>query len=250
MLMDKAAAIERLDDVELIWKKLSDALEPLGIEFLNYLTVEQDFGAPMLFSNISQIYQDQQPQKDPFLSHCCDSYEITLTGAEYLRDYPYLPPDAQAFIKAAELTGFRTGIGIPMRLRGSERFGGFNLGTRMDRQSFKSKVLPRKEELRLFCLIIHRRIEELSATPPVEEANDDVFRKRLVAPEHPALADLTPREQEVAYLIASGLSRKECARLCEISPNTVSDYVKAVYAKLGVNDRVMLARLLQDVKAN
>ncbi|MEM9582907.1 MAG: LuxR C-terminal-related transcriptional regulator [Pseudomonadota bacterium] len=222
MLMNKAADFERLDDINLIWTQLAQALEPLGIEFLNYLTVDKDFSAPALLSNIEQIYSDQSPKQDPFLSHCCDSYEITLTGADYLRDYPYLPPEAQIFIQEAERTGFRTGIGIPMRLRGSERFGGFNLGTRMAREAFERQVLPRKEELRLFCLLIHRRIEELSVEEPA------------------------PPTSEEAYLIASGLSRKECARLCDISPNTVSEYMKAIYAKLGVNDRVKLARLLQD----
>ncbi|MEM8591850.1 MAG: LuxR C-terminal-related transcriptional regulator [Pseudomonadota bacterium] len=244
MLIERAAEFERLEHVESIWQGFVEALEGLGLEFLIYLTVDRQFGTPMLLSTIPEIYGDWPPEQDPFLHHCCDSYDITLTGGDYLRDYAYLPHDAQRFIEEAAKTGFRTGIGIPMRLRGSGRFGGFNLGTRLDREGFEAQILPRKEELRLACLIVHRRIEELSHRAAPSGGMQD-FRERLIAPEKPTLDVLTQREQEVAYLIASGFSRKECARLCDISPNTVSDYVKSIYQKLEVHDRMRLAQLLE-----
>lgn len=243
MLFSKAAELEMLDDVEAIWARLTKILEPYGIEFLNYITVDEAGQNPFLLSNIAEIYGDQPPERDPFLSHCCESYAITLTGPAYLGDYAYLPDAAKAFITQARRTGFETGIGIPMRLKGSDRYGGFNLGTRLQRDVFEAQIVPRQEEFRLFCLIVHRRLEELVSLQSAPR--EDEFRSKLLAPDRIETGNLTAREQEVAYLVASGMSRKECARLCAISPNTVSDYIKSIYRKLGVNDRVKLARLFE-----
>ena len=55
---------------------------------------------------------------------------------------------------------------------------------------------------------------------------------------------LTPREREVLFLIAQGFSRKECARMCMISVNTVSEYAKKAYGKLGLRNRAEAATLL------
>jgi DNA-binding CsgD family transcriptional regulator len=59
-----------------------------------------------------------------------------------------------------------------------------------------------------------------------------------------ALAMLTPREGEVATLVLDGLADREIAeRLC-LSHHTVTQYVKRVYRKLGVDSRVALTREL------
>lgn len=48
---------------------------------------------------------------------------------------------------------------------------------------------------------------------------------------------LTPREVEVLTLVAKGLSRKEIARLLEITPHTASGYIKSIYQKLNISSR-------------
>lgn len=53
-----------------------------------------------------------------------------------------------------------------------------------------------------------------------------------------ALAVLSPREQEVARLLATGASNDDVARALFLSENTVKTHVKAVLAKLGVPDRI------------
>lgn len=240
MLADQARRLETLGGFDDIWKAVQDTLAEEGIDFFIYLTVDLDFTRPHLLTNIPQIYDGFPPQNDPFLSHCCDSYAIALTGSAYLPDHDYLRDAEKAFIARAQRSGFQTGLGIPMRLQGASRFGGFNLGTRLDRTTFEDRILPRREEFRLYCLLAHRRIEELSAS--FENENGE-FPRTLIAPQHDEIAALTPREREVAYLVAQGFSRKECARLCSISQHTVSDYLKSVYGKLGINDRVRLAQL-------
>jgi len=40
------------------------------------------------------------------------------------------------------------------------------------------------------------------------------------------------------FLFAQGLSTKEAAQVCNISPHTVSEYAKESYRKLGVRNRI------------
>ena len=44
-------------------------------------------------------------------------------------------------------------------------------------------------------------------------------------------------------LIANGLTNREAAERLFISPHTVSTHLRHVFAKLGINSRVELARL-------
>jgi len=55
---------------------------------------------------------------------------------------------------------------------------------------------------------------------------------------------LTPGEQRVAELVASGLSNKEVAGQLYLSVYTVQAHLSRVYAKLGVRSRSQLARRL------
>jgi DNA-binding CsgD family transcriptional regulator len=57
----------------------------------------------------------------------------------------------------------------------------------------------------------------------------------------------TPREREVATLLARGLSRAEMAETLVVSPHTVEDHVKNLYEKLGVASRQeLVARVFVD----
>jgi DNA-binding CsgD family transcriptional regulator len=60
------------------------------------------------------------------------------------------------------------------------------------------------------------------------------------------LSALTPREREVARLVVDGLSDREIGTRLFLSHHTVSQYVKRIYRKLGVDSRVALTRLLLD----
>jgi DNA-binding CsgD family transcriptional regulator/GAF domain-containing protein len=59
-----------------------------------------------------------------------------------------------------------------------------------------------------------------------------------------AIAALTPREREVAALVADGHSDREIAVQLRLSRHTVSQHVKSIYRKLDVDSRVGLTRLL------
>lgn len=240
-LIRSVSFLERQDDAGAVWDGAVAILGGLGIEMVNYLTSDDDFADVRLLTTAPDLYRDTEPRHDPFLHYCCHSYEPTLTGAAFLNDYDYLPDEARAFIESAAKLGYTAGLAIPMRLHGSLRFGGFNLLTRLDAATFRARVLPRAEELRLFCLLIHRRLEELGLS---DDAPAPGFRGLLVAPHHEALNSLSPREREVIFLVARGMSRKECALTCNISQHTVAEYIKQAYRKLNVRNRVEAARLV------
>lgn len=61
--------------------------------------------------------------------------------------------------------------------------------------------------------------------PPVSEA------AQVQAPQ------LSPRERELLEYLARGLSRKEAARVMNLSPHTVAEYVQGIYRKLQVKSR-------------
>ncbi|MDP9843876.1 response regulator transcription factor [Streptosporangium lutulentum] len=61
----------------------------------------------------------------------------------------------------------------------------------------------------------------------------------LTAPrrEEPAFPQLTPREHEVLGLIATGLANPAIATRLRLAPNTVSNHISSIFAKLQVASR-------------
>jgi DNA-binding CsgD family transcriptional regulator len=70
-------------------------------------------------------------------------------------------------------------------------------------------------------------------------------RRRLITvePETNGWAAMTASELAVARLVADGLTNREVAERLFVSPHTVSSHLRHVFAKLGINSRVELARL-------
>jgi DNA-binding NarL/FixJ family response regulator len=52
---------------------------------------------------------------------------------------------------------------------------------------------------------------------------------------------LTPRELEIARLVADGLRNKEITERLSVTEGTVKIHLHNIYEKLGTNDRVRLA---------
>lgn len=74
-------------------------------------------------------------------------------------------------------------------------------------------------------------------------------RHRLFAPEHGDFdnsldTSLSPREQEIARLVAIGYPNKTIAGILDISPWTVATHVRRIFNKLNVHGRpAMIAEL-------
>ena len=76
----------------------------------------------------------------------------------------------------------------------------------------------------------------------------DAVRSRLglraAAPAYSSTSALTPREREVAALIAGGLTNAELASRLYISPRTAAVHVSSILRKLGVASRTDVASAL------
>ncbi len=113
----------------------------------------------------------------------------------------------------------------------------------------QQKRLPRRLEERVALSAsrqLHACLELHGHT-----GREGLFKLTLRDADKPAAAlqapqvELTTRELQIAQLAATGISSSEIgAQLC-ISPWTVKNHLKSVYAKTGVNNRVGLARLFR-----
>jgi DNA-binding CsgD family transcriptional regulator len=70
-------------------------------------------------------------------------------------------------------------------------------------------------------------------------ASGETARKR----DPSTLLDLTPMERKVAQLVSTGLSNKDVAAQCWVSPRTVAFHLRNVFAKVAVSSRTELAQL-------
>lgn len=224
MLIEKAAELESHSSADAVWSFAMDMFREAQLPYVIYIMTDPERTSLELRTNIPQLYAATDPAQDPFLDYCCHSYEPTRTGVAYLPDYGYLPDSAQGFIRGAEKVGFRSGFGFPMRIDGSARFGGFNLGCGLERDAFETGFAEHMFNLQTFCFLVHRRLDELS----VKDAH--------------LAGCLSPREREILTLICNGASRKEAAKTLDLSPHTVADYSKSAYRKLGVKNRAEAAR--------
>jgi len=84
------------------------------------------------------------------------------------------------------------------------------------------------------------RAEALAARANQElRASGETARKR----DPSTLVKLTPTELQIAQLVSSGMSNKDVAAQCWISPRTVAFHLRNIFAKAGVTSRGELARL-------
>src|SRR5204863_4122157 len=82
------------------------------------------------------------------------------------------------------------------------------------------------------------------------DAEIDGVRYRLVRlqePQAPMAVSFSPRESEIARMVAKGYPNKMIAAVLEISPWTVCTHLRRMFAKLGVSSRAaMVARLIKE----
>lgn len=228
-LIGLAAELERLKSPAALWEGFSQAIARVGLTHHIYLTLAADRTQPDVVTNLRLDAAPLPPEEDPFLTYCCRSYEPTLTGVAHLGDYPYLSDAARGFIQSAAGQGFVSGLALPVRLRGAPRFGGFNLGSPLDKLTFAREILPLAPALHVLCFVVDRRHLELTAQGRTE--------RQTLSP-----AGLTPRETDVLRLMADGLSRADCAEALGVSTNTVSTHLKSAFQKLGARNIVEASR--------
>jgi DNA-binding CsgD family transcriptional regulator len=86
---------------------------------------------------------------------------------------------------------------------------------------------------------------DLAAEPLVERATSELRASGETARKRDpsTLVQLTPTELRIAQLVNQGMSNKEVAELCWISPRTVAFHLRNVFTKTGVSSRGELTQL-------
>lgn len=113
----------------------------------------------------------------------------------------------------------------------------------------------RSDEIEELARELMRRARDANPSSPRDEARvlmdveSDGIRCVLVHMAAPQTPLLSPREQEIARMIARGLPNKTIAAVLEISSWTVGTYLRRMFAKLRVTSRAALvAKLAQDAQ--
>jgi DNA-binding CsgD family transcriptional regulator len=98
----------------------------------------------------------------------------------------------------------------------------------------------------LLRAVIARANELAPDADPLLDVTVDGVRCALTLV-HPSRADmLSPREREIARMVANGCTNKMIASVLDISLWTVSTHLRRIFAKLGVSTRAaMVARVVE-----
>ena len=92
--------------------------------------------------------------------------------------------------------------------------------------------------------VIARATERTTAEGPLLDITLDGVRCALTLV-HPSRADsLSPREREIAHMVAEGFTNKMIASVLDISLWTVSTHLRRIFAKLGVSTRAAMVALV------
>ncbi|WP_030661899.1 AAA family ATPase [Streptomyces cellulosae] len=171
---------------------------------------------------------------------------------------------AEEELARAEAWGAPVGIGRALRVLGL--LTGGRQGIALTRQAVDA-LETTNHRLELIRSLLQLGTQEAAAGG--EEARHHLRRCRRIALEcgAPHLADralsrtgerdefdlaatrsvLTPGERRIAQLVATGLSNRDVAELCEISMRAVEKHLTHAYRKLGVRGRSELTRLLSEM---
>ncbi|MFN3253411.1 helix-turn-helix transcriptional regulator [Roseibium album] len=215
------------ENIDVLWRHLLSGIQPFGIENVIYMKIaDQPPLEPFIRSSLPENWpkaEFKDPEfVEPFLTHCCATFEITKAGVEFLSDHDsYLDEAKQSYIRKVAQFNFRAALGIPCQLVGTGRHGGFILGNGMSAFEFERNILPLASELQSLCLITDSRIRG------IEAQKDKASNKQ----------PLSPREYETILYIAKGMRPKEVAHTMGISEASVRLYLRNARMKLGARTK-------------
>ena len=244
-IMERVKLMESLNNLDKIWDEVVPLANELGFDFVIYTIANNSSNNFYYYDNLGLHPKNEEDFYDPFLDYCCHSYDTMFTGPEFLDMHTDLdmPPKAYELIERGTKLGMISGLAIPLRLHGSNRYGGFNLGSRLKRVEFETLCSEVQSSAQVACMLVHRHIEKvLDEQGILVESLEHSF-----IPQQEKLSKiegLTPRENDILKKIANGYSRKKCADELSLSEGTISTHVKNIYRKLGVHNRVQATNFI------
>lgn len=172
-------------------------------------------------------------------------YELgDVIGIAYaLEMLAWLAAGAERFDRAAWLMG----AADPLWQRGGKRLSGTEIleEFRIRAEQAARDRLGEKKFTALRAQGADRQLGEVVAA--ASRDTDELVPPRAPAGAGTDESGLTSREQQIAALVASGLSNREIAAKLVISKRTVDAHVEHIFGKLGISSRVQLTMLLREL---
>jgi len=164
---------------------------------------------------------------------------VFRTGQSRLSEY--LDRDPIELRPIVEDLGVRSQIGVPLDVRG-ERRGVLMVSSAVPGYFAEDDLRFSEAVARWVGLVGYR-------AAAVERAVAEAAREGLRVAAEETVGKLTPRQREVAGLVASGLTNMEIAERLVLTPGTVANHVEGILRRLGFRSRTQVAALLGDTGA-
>jgi len=159
---------------------------------------------------------------------------VFRTGRSRLSSH--LDRDSDELRGVVEDLGVRSQIGVPLDVRG-ERHGVMMVCSAQPAYFSEDDLHFIETVARWVGLVGHQ-----AAT--VEQTVAEAAREGLRVAAEDTVGKLTPRQREVASLIAAGLTNMEIAEQLVLTPGTVANHVEGILRRLGFRSRTQVAALL------
>jgi DNA-binding CsgD family transcriptional regulator len=147
--------------------------------------------------------------------------------------------DRQELIGIREGLGVRSQVVVPLVVNGRRR--GVVCAVSTQRDYFSAQDMAFLEAVSHWTSLVMHRTE--LAQVVVERAEERGRRKALAD----MLQQLTPRQLEVAVLIANGYSNHQIAERLVLTEGTVANHVAQLLDRLGMDSRTQVAALVAEV---
>jgi DNA-binding CsgD family transcriptional regulator len=162
------------------------------------------------------------------------SAQVFVTGKSRLTGH--LDRDPIEVRGIVEDLGVRSQIGVPLEVQGTRR--GCLMISSAKREYFSEDDLRFVEAVANWVGLVGYR------AAAVQQVIAEAARESLRLAAEETVGKLTPRQREVAALIAGGLTNMEIAERLVLTPGTVANHVESILRRLGFRSRTQVAALL------
>jgi DNA-binding CsgD family transcriptional regulator len=220
-----ATSVDRLFEIML------DAMQAFGFDFLNF-SIQRDaelheahkgFG---IISTYGQPWQDYYRERGLYKIDPVAKWASSAFKPFRWRDIDKITPlsrQQKAFLNKAEAAGLHHGIGVP--------FAGPRLqvaGIAMATSERRLSRTPNLDLLAAYCNHFYACYKRILGT---------------TAAALPPLVTLSEREQQIMIRVAHGRTDPQIAQSLGLAPDTIDYYLRGVFRKLGVHNRVAAASI-------
>jgi DNA-binding CsgD family transcriptional regulator len=164
------------------------------------------------------------------------SVAVFLSGESRLSRH--LDQDPEELRGIVEDLGVRSQIAVPLDVRGKR--SGVMMVCSARPEYFSGDDLRFVETIAQWVGLVGYR------AAAVQQAIEEAARQALRIAAEDTVAKLTPRQREVAVLVAAGLTNMEIAQRLVLTPGTVANHVESILRRLGFRSRTQVAALLGD----